>query len=288
MTALAHGTDQVAALERLLWGEPPAPEVIEKAMAEAVGRGRARAEECTRQRWADARRSRPRIEAALAGRISEEAAQQGRMEVSRELQRRAARALEMPALKPVPALDGPEMTSSFTLKTVPYDAANASAQATADPATGGFSLAAQSIGDDAQHVWAYLGSWFTATEDNAQQRVAADIVYNFDWWDSAEGYVAHNDFTTSLQVAQLFPPLTLLNAAVPPTWQDGVGWYESHGNNGLDLTSSPQAFFPAVAGQRYLVVVGLDALVNSDGGFLGIGASTIHFDGVLRDVVFGG
>ncbi|MGW2645020.1 hypothetical protein ACWC2T_08855 [Streptomyces sp. NPDC001393] len=262
-------------------------------LEEKARRAHDRAMRRKHQHRAEARRARERIESVLSGRIDEEAAAKCRVEVAEELQRRAAAWLAAPELKAEPVVPRITVESNATVKSGSYDSVNHIGGASAAADDGTFSLNVQSIGQESDHAWISIGSWFTATEDNPQQRFAADVAFNIDWWDSAEGYVAHNDFTTSLNVWKIdfsAPPpfiVTVLNTQVQPTWSDGVGWLESHGQEQFGVTVSPEGFFSAEAGVSYMCSVDADALVDSDGGIFGFGASTIHVGGCVKDLVFG-
>ena len=78
-------------------------------------------------------------------------------------------------------------------------------------------------------------------------------------------------------------------AEVSPQWSDGVGWFESHGNDpqGDDARISVQTFFPAPANSWYLAWVWSNATIYADSGFWGFAASSVHFDASVPLLVFG-
>jgi hypothetical protein len=71
-----------------------------------------------------------------------------------------------------------------------------------------------------------------------------------------------------------------------PSWSDGTGWMESHGNK-EDARVALETFFPARADSWYLAWVWSDASVYGDSGFWGFGASSVHFDATTSLVIFG-
>jgi hypothetical protein len=73
------------------------------------------------------------------------------------------------------------------------------------------------------------------------------------------------------------------------SWSDGVGWFESHGNDpaGDSGGISNETFFPAQANQWYEAWIWSDASIYADGGFWGIAASSIQFSAAVPFVVFG-
>jgi hypothetical protein len=138
-------------------------------------------------------------------------------------------------------------------------------------------------------VAAGVATWFFAPAENSQQRVAALFDFSDDWWDSAALYVAHNNLRTRLWVWGDRERRWVTQTDVSPGWSDGVGWYDSHGNDpqGDSGTLSVQAFFPASANSWYLLWVWSDASAYADGGFFGSAASSIQLDAAVPFVVFG-
>jgi hypothetical protein len=180
------------------------------------------------------------------------------------------------------------------IKVPPYDdnwsfQSATNAEASADKGAGTYHLAVQSIGNGSLDVAAGVGIWFFAPAEDPQQRVAALLDFSDDWWDSASGYVAHNDLRTRLWIWGDREQRWMTQTEVSPEWSDGVGWFESHGNDpqGDSGRLSVEAFFPASANGWYEAWVWSDASVYADSGIWGLAASSIHFDASVPFVVFG-
>jgi hypothetical protein len=182
--------------------------------------------------------------------------------------------------------------SSFLLKAPPYDGAwqwqsASNTKAQSDASTGTCDLAVQSFGNGNVEVAAGFFAWFFAPEDNPMQRFAALLQYTDDWWDDASGYVAHNDLRTRLWVWGMTENRWVVQSEESPSWSDGVGWFESHGNGGDAGTISNETFFPATANNWYQAWVWSDASVYADSGVFGSADSSIQFDSVVPFMVFG-
>jgi hypothetical protein len=183
--------------------------------------------------------------------------------------------------------------SNFWLKVPPYDDdfafQTASATAGADKVAGNYNLAVQSIGDGSHEAAGGVAVWFFCTTSDPMQRVAAVLDFSDDWWDSASGYVAHNDLRTRIWVWGDTEQNWVTQSDLQPSWSDGVGWYESHGNDpaGDSGRISIEAFFPADANQWYEAWIWSDASVYADGGFWGIAGSSIKLSTAVPLVVLG-
>ena len=121
------------------------------------------------------------------------------------------------------------------------------------------------------------------------QRFAALLDYSDDWWDSAMGYVAHNDMRTRLWVWGQTENKWVCQTDVQPSWSDGVGWFDNHGNDpaGDAGTLAVQTYFAAMANIWYQAWVWGDAQAYADGGLFGFGASSIRFSASVPLMVFG-
>jgi hypothetical protein len=183
--------------------------------------------------------------------------------------------------------------SSFWLKVPPYDDAwtfnPAGTVAGADKVAGNYNMAVQSVGDGSREAAAGIAIWFFCLASDPMQRVAALLDYSDDWWDMASGYVAHNDLRTRIWVWGHTEQNWLAQSDLRPSWSDGVGWFEEHGNDpaGDSGRISIETFFPAEANNWYEAWIWTDASVYADGGFWGAAASSIQFSTAVPMVVFG-
>ena len=288
MAIIARGHQQVRNYERALGGEPPR------------GGARRSQSELTRyltQRLRKTNADRREISALTSKKQNlllasvprrDPALKQTNAELERLYARRAARKL----VRPKPRKFEPRVVSgsNFTIHVPPYDSAwtfNPGGNAAdANMAAGTYDLACQSFGNGTQEVAAGVMSWFFCPAADLQQRFAALIDFSDDWWDSASGYVAHNDFRTRLWVFGHSENAWVCQADVQPGWSDGVGWTESHGSTD-DGRLSAEVFFPARQNSWYQAWVWSDAQAYADGGFFGIAASSIHFSASVPLMVFG-
>jgi hypothetical protein len=292
MTVLARGAKQVRSLERAIAGTPPkagstaSRAWLERHMAERFKQQQTRLTETSRmaERWRELLFKDVHKDDARLKRLKEQAKAQ--------LEKRKKRKIERPKrLEIEPRFI---VGSSFLLKAPPYDGAwqwaNVSnAQAQSDASRGTCDLKVQSFGNGNREVAAGFFAWFFAPEDNPMQRFAALLQYSDDWWDDASGYVAHNDLRTRLWVWGQTENRWVVQSEMSPSWSDGVGWFESHGNDpgGDSGTISNETFFPASANNLYQAWVWSDASAYADGGSFGSADSSIQFDSVVPFMVFG-
>jgi hypothetical protein len=289
MTIIARGRQQVQKYERALGGEPR-HSTVKKTRSEM-------------SRWLADRskkKSDPRdqIESILIRRqkqiLKDFASEKENTKLKRLCEQRAKRKI----VRPKPRKIEPCVVtgSNFAFHAPPYDAdwtynpANQGSDANAS--NGSYDLAVQSIGDGNEEVAAGVMSWFFCADPAPMngQRFAALLDYSDDWWDSAGGFVAHNDMRTRLWVWGQTENAWVCQADLQPSWSDGVGWFESHGNDpaGDAGTISVETFFPAMANSWYQAWVWGDAQAyGQDGGIFGFGASSIHFSASVPLMVFG-
>jgi hypothetical protein len=278
MAIAVRGHEQVRNYMRALGGEPR-PSAIKKAKAE-MSRFLA-------QRSKDRNQARKEVDSILAKTsalvlkqlhdaspdLKKENAQ-----LRRVLEQRAKRKLERPRIRKMDSI----ISSDTAILTPPYDdqfthESGTQQTANADKTKGTYDLAVQSFGDGNQEVQAGLISFFLCTVPGLQ-RFAAVIDFSDDWWDSAQGYVAHNDVTTALWVWGVSENTWVVQTPVQPSWQDGVSWFDHHGNDptGDNGSISVETFFQGQASSWYHGWVWTDALAYSNGGgSLGFGASSI-------------
>jgi len=279
-----QGVDEVRELERALGFEIPETSVTQTASEDLMSRLQAHSDRrrAKRERSAELRRPvfdrllrDPEMQEALA---SIRADQKYRMEQDNAI----PRGLDIPAGQKLMEFDA---STNFAIKTAPYDGAFASgAGASVDNTNGGYGLNLQEFGG-ASSCTVTIGSWFFTPNDNPFQRFAAAIHYDKDWWDDASGYVAHNDFTTTLAVYD--GGLVMAQASVAPNWSDGVSWWESHGDHEEGAWVAVETQFNAVAGHSYFCQVGFQASVDADSGVFGFADSTLHMGGYIQDLVIG-
>ncbi len=291
MSILAYGSEQVEKLQTALGGTLPADagEAPRMQLDTFVGE-RFKATDAMRQ-------ATERLTAATRDRVFSHIPQndlgikQSVDEARRFYQDRLEHRIRQPALTKV---EPRYVTGSgFWLKPPPYDVpwtnTNNGGQASADNAAGTYSVATQSIASGSVEAAAGLAVWFFCTATDPMQRVAALLDYEDDWWDSAMGYVAHNDLRTRIWVWGNTENAWLTQSDLSPSWSDGVGWFESHGNDpsGDAGRMAIETFFPAEANNWYLAWVWSDASVFANGGLFGIAASSIQFSVTVPFVVFG-
>ena len=264
MTVIARGSEQVVQLERAMGGAPPAV-AVQKSRAALQRHASAHAKATKLARTEASRLAEP-MRKLVFGHISrDDAALTKNIEATRALcEQRSKRKVKAPKLE--------KFESSITLgsiqaiKVPPYDAdwapPSSNGEASANKGNGSYHLAAQSLGDGSMAVSAGVAAWFFSPGENLQQRCAALLDYSDDWWEFASGYVAHNDFRTRIWIWGAREQGWVNQAEVSPQWSDGVGWFESHGNDpqGDDARISVQTFFPA----REQLVLGVGVVERND------------------------
>jgi hypothetical protein len=176
----------------------------------------------------------------------------------------------------------------------PYDfgwqTSNPDAAATVDLGNGTYSLAIQGFGDGNQSIAAGFGIWFFSGDGDPAQRFAALWDYYDDWWDMAAGYVAHNDGRTYLGVfGESENAWVAQSSSQTPTWSDGAGWFDTHGNDpsGDDGRVSAETYFNARPNSWYQCWVWSSASIYSTSGFFGFSASSIHLNMTVPFFVLG-
>lgn len=291
MTALmethAHGVDEVKALEDSLGFRVPAPAVTEAACKDLIRVLEARVERQVEEARRDADLSRPALEVLLGTPGVEQARE--RM-LADQKSRMTANVTPSP-LSPArisPADAQFRASANFTVKVPPYDGDFATgAGAAVDKSQGTFSLAVQAFGGS-DSCYLSFGSWFYTAQNNPAQRFAAGIEFNKHWRQHAMGYVAHSRFSTVVSIrdgttnTDAIPPVQ-----IQPTWNDGVGWTESHGEDVEGDFSLAEVFFPATAGHVYFCQLGFSASVDADSGIFGFADSTIHLNGQVPRLILG-
>jgi hypothetical protein len=152
-----------------------------------------------------------------------------------------------------------------------------------------YDLRVQSIGDGQHDVAAGVGFWFFSGAGNPAQRFAALIDYADVWWNTAVFYVGHNTGRTRLWVFGASERDWVGRADQTPSWSDGVGWLETHGNDpeGEAGTVANEVYFNAAPNSWYQCWVWSTAEVFGDSGFLGVSMSSIRMDVTLRLAVMG-
>jgi hypothetical protein len=182
------------------------------------------------------------------------------------------------------------LPSGLVIQTPPFDFAwtSGSGQGSeaADAGNASYSLAVQSFGEGSRNVAAGVGYWFFSGTggtplpftDQRMWLFNAVCDYADDWWDGAEGYVAHNSGTTRLWVFGAAEQDWVARSDQTPSWSDGVGWFESHRNGGEDGSINNAMMFLARPNSWYQCWVWSAASVYADGGVFGIADSSIHMD----------
>jgi hypothetical protein len=187
---------------------------------------------------------------------------------------------------PIPRF--PADTASVT-KGAPYDQAytlpgGQGKVESADINTGTYDLRVQSIGNGDQAVGAGIGFWFSSdAAGNPWQRFTAIVDFSFDWWDTAAAYVAHNNAHTWLTVWGMSEGGWVgWSVDETPSWSDGVGWYENHGNS-QSARAALVTFFNTQPNSLYFCWVQSGADAYADSGVFGSAASSIH---IMNTVAF--
>jgi hypothetical protein len=291
MAIIAYGAEQVRALQHALGGSLPAqagkqPRMrLDKFVAE-------RFKVLRSEREAAARLATP-IRDRLFSHIPKEdvAVKRSIAETRKFFERRLKRKIPQPETMRIEPrfITG----SNFWIKVPPYDDAwtfnPPHTNAGADKVAGNYNMAVQSFGDGSCEAAAGIAVWFFCTASDPMQRVAAVLDYSDDWWDAASGYVAHNDLRTRIWIWGNTEQNWLARSDLQPSWSDGVGWWEDHGNHpaGDSGRIAIETFFPAEANQWYLAWIWSDASVYADGGIFGAAGSSIQFSAAVPLVVFG-
>jgi hypothetical protein len=169
--------------------------------------------------------------------------------------------------------------SAFFGKVPPYDftwtSASAPSYATATT-DGDIELAVQSFGGE-QSAAGGIGFWFSSdAAGNPGQRFSTSVNCSYDWWDTADLYVADNHGRTWLSVWGMSENGWVASSGDQfPSWGDHVGWYESH-QDSRGASTSQEVFFNAQPNSLYCCWVNCSAAAYTDDGFLGGAMSSIH------------
>ncbi|MET8747152.1 hypothetical protein [Streptomyces sp. NPDC004728] len=282
----AHGVDEVRALEASLGFKAPDLSITEAVCRDLIRTLEARAERQQEEMRRTAELSRPVLDVLLGNPALEEAAEQMRADQKRRMAEKFA---PPPLGQASVSLEAQfRANANFHVQVPPYggDFATGSG-ATVSKDQGTFSLDVQGIGSQ-DSCYLSMGSWFYTAENNPSQRFAAPINFNKYWQESAMGYVAHSRFSTVVGIrdgstnTDVIPPVQ-----IQPTWNDGVGWFETHGENIEGDYSLAEVFFPATAGHLYFCQIGFSASVDADIGPFGVADSTIHLNGQIPWLVLG-
>jgi hypothetical protein len=293
MGVLVRGAKKVRALQQAIGGTPPkagansSRALLDRYMAQQFKQQSTKLQEMSglSERW---RKLLFREVAKDEARLK-----QLKRETQAQLEKRKNRKIEKPKRL---AIEPRFITgSSFLFLAPPYDGAwqwksDPDSQAQSNASTGTCDLDVGSIGDGSRAVSAAFFAWFFAPDDNPMQRFAAYMQYNDDWWDSASGYVAHNDLRTRLWFWGMTENRWVVQQEADPNWSDGVGWFENHGNdpNGDAGALSNDAFFPASRNNWYQAWVWSNASVYADSGFFGTAGSSLKFNSVVPFMVISG
>ncbi|MGQ4385156.1 hypothetical protein [Streptomyces sp. SAS_270] len=283
----AHGVDEVKALEASLGFKVPEPHITEAACGNLIRTLEARAERQQEELRRAAELSRPVLDVFLGTPGLDEAAERMRADQKKRMTEKVA---PSPLSRSGAGAVEAEFRAStnFTVKVPPYDGDFATGPGAAvDKNQGTFSLAVQAFGGS-DSCYLSLGSWFYTAQNNPYQRFAAPIEFNKYWKQNAMGYVAHSRFSTVVGIhdgttnTDAIPPVQ-----VQPTWNDGVSWFESHGENVEGDWALAEVFFPATAGHVYFCQLAFSASVDADSGAFGFADSTIRLNGKIPRLVLG-
>jgi len=174
--------------------------------------------------------------------------------------------------------------AGITLAVPPYDfdwvSGNRRAVEHADRMTGKYALRVQSLGNGQRTAAAGIGFWFFSGAGNPAQRFSALLDYSHAWFDSASFYVAHNNQHTRLWVFGASEKTWVAQSDVTPSWSDGVGWLDSHGNDpeGEEGRVSNETYFNAAPNSWYQCWIWSEADVYGDSGFWGFAASSTRLN----------
>jgi hypothetical protein len=283
MTVLAQGAEKVRALELALAGKPPdgaAEQSLFELKREIERRSERRSNRMQKLKSVYERASAPFRELAKSD-----------DEVSRYLREQKGafprRDRKLPRKTVAHKVESQmAIGSSIWIKVPPYDMpltfTYGSGEAWADVTSG--SCQAYTIGEGSGGGSAGLMVSFLATEDNLSQRFAALVEYGYEWIDDAFFFTAHCDGTTTISVwGASENDWVTQSGNLVPSWSDGAGWLDNHGDEG-DGTESLQVFFPVRKNNWYFAWVRCD--VSSDDTYpqsLGMG----EIDLTIPFVVFG-
>ncbi|MFA3842705.1 hypothetical protein [Streptomyces aureus] len=282
----AQGIDEVRALEAALASTRPAPGTSEAVSTEFLERLQADAGRRRKQFKHDADLWRPVADQLLYVPGLQEAASPMKDDQRRRIETR--RVSSPPAYTALPTTVwrfGPD--HDFVSKAPPYDGGFTSGSGAAvNAAQGTFSLDVQAFGSS-DSCSLSLGSWFFTPEDDPALRLSTSIQFSRDWHQQAMGYVAHSRFSTKLLIWDDTAKIALPDAPVAPGWDNGVSWFEKHGDHTENESINSDTHFPATAGHWYFCQVGFSASVDADSGIFGVADSTIHVTGFVSSLMTG-
>jgi len=295
MATIAYGVEKVKALQHALGGSLPAqagkqpPLRLEKFVAERFKVLRAEREEASRL-------AAP-IRDRLFSHIPKDdlGVKHSLQETRKFFKRRLKRKIPQPETMRIE----PRFVtgSNFWFKVPPYDDDwtfnPPGTVAGADKVAGNYNMTVQESGDPSQlrgpDAAAGIAVWFFCLASDPMQRVAALLDYSDIWWDNAFGYVAHNDLMTRIWVWGHTEQNWVAQSDLQPSWSDGVGWFEGHGNYpaGDSGRIAIEARFPAEAKNWYQAWIWSAASVYADSGLWGSAASAILFSTSVPYIFFG-
>jgi hypothetical protein len=293
MFELARGREQVEALEAAI-GSPPPSGAVEQAREELL-RLQTREREAREAVWANAADSSRQMRELMIAQVAPEGSELAAAIASRR--RTEPREEPSPFSLPEPATE-PTVEPRFAVgsiqlvKSAPYTdhftawhGAYASVSAASERGSYGFITESQGQGTSAATAGVCLA--YNAPVTNPAQRVSAYVHTSWSWEDNAAFYVGHNKAWTRLCVWGVSEQRWVLVQPVEPAWNDSVAWLEQHRNSAEGETPRVEGFFPARAGNSYIVFISSEGAVYADGGAFGWAYSFIGFTMDVRFFVFG-
>jgi hypothetical protein len=280
MTVVVRGSAQVAALERALGG--PLPKAVIQKSGTALKRYATEQAKATREARAEILRlSQPRFDLLLAHIPKDDPRLRKQIETSKAAyEQRRKRKLKAPRTEKFEA--SLALGSIQAVRVPPYDGTQHYGNAHPSVA-GGYDMNVHTWGDGGAEAWAALGVGFHSPDDNPQQRVAAYLVYSYDYWvDECWPYASQNNLRTRLWVWGDAEGKWVTQTDVSPRWtrENGQG-------HDQDLHETVEAWFPARASSWYAAWVWSDTYVYGDSGFFGASSSGLSFVAGVPLIVFG-
>lgn len=287
MSIFASGADKVRNLRHAMGGAPPS-DIFEKANAALQHHLRERSERRKALRaelGSVAERKRELLFSSMKDDPRLRKLNEERKATLKRIKRPAVVLAETAAIEPQVIVG-----SNIWIDVPPYPQpafsfADRGVDVHVDINAGTYSIAAQSIGDGNFDGGAGLWSLFFSPDANAEKRFSALLSFDDNWWDSADGYVAHNFLQTHLWVWGYAENRFVIQTDIGPSQNDGVGWFEDHSGDPAGLTALA-THFPARANSWYAGLVWSEASVYADSGFFGFGASSINFQARVPFVVY--
>nr|BFD90928.1 hypothetical protein KitaXyl93_22880 [Kitasatospora sp. Xyl93] len=283
----AYGIDEVMQLEASLAASLPEPGAAETVCTAALDRLQADASRRQTQFKRDAELLRPVADRLLEVPGLKDASGPIRADQRSRIETKAKTITSTPEY--LPALEAQfDGNTNSAVKTPPYDGQfiNTGSHSFVTAHDGQFEMSLNGIGLSTSAALT-MGSWFFTPVNDFALQLTTNIWFNRDWHQDAMGFVAHSHFSTVFMIWDDTVKQFLPTSPVGPSWDDGVGWFESHGDHRENEWVVAETTFPATAGHWYFIQVSLSASVDAERGPLAESDSLIHVWGFVPYLMLG-